>query len=97
MEKITETSELVNVKTGELPYNVSVGGYGLTYIGAHFNDVLCAECANQWTPEGIAENVTGGFIYWEGAPLICDSCNCAIESEYGDPDEPDEPDEEGTE
>ena len=87
MEKITETSELVNVKTGELPYNVSVGGYGLTYIGAYFDNVLCAECANQGTPEGIAENVKGGFVYWEGAPLICNSCNCAIESEYGDPDE----------
>ena len=94
MEKITETSELVNVKTGELPYNVSVGGYGLTYIGAYFDNVLCAECANQWTLEGIMEEVEGGFVYWEGAPLICESCNCAIESEYGDPDEPDE---EGTE
>ena len=87
MEKITETSELVNVKTGELPYNVSVGGYGLTYIGAHFNDVLCAECANGWTLEGIMEEVEGGFVYWEGAVLACDSCNCAIESEYGDPSE----------
>ena len=87
MEKITKTSEIVNVKTGELPYNTSIGGYGLTYIGAYFDDVLCAECANQWNAEDIAENVVGGFVHWEGAPLICDSCNCAIESEYGDPDE----------
>ena len=27
MEKITKTSELVNVKTGELPYNTSIGEY----------------------------------------------------------------------
>ena len=87
MEKITKTSELVNVKTGELPNRTSIGGYGLTYIGAYFEDVLCAECANQWDAEDIAENVEGGFVYWEGAVLACDSCNCAIESEYGDPDE----------
>jgi len=86
MEKITKTSELVNVKTGELPNRTSIGGYGLTYIG-EFEDVLCAECANQWDAEGIAENVVGGFVHWEGAPLTCDSCNCVIESEYGDSDE----------
>lgn len=87
MENLTKTSEIVNVKTGELPYNTSVGGYGLTYIGDDFDDILCAECANQWTPEGIAENVKGGFVYWEGPSLTCDSCNCDIESEYGDPSE----------
>ena len=86
MEKITKTSEIVDLKTGELPYNAGLGGYGLTYIG-EFEDVLCAECANQWNAEDIAENVVGGFVHWEGAPLACDSCNCAIESEYGDPDE----------
>jgi len=86
MEKITKTSGLVSVKTGELPHRTNIGGYGLTYIG-NFDDVLCADCANQWDAEGIAENVVGGFVHWEGAPLVCDNCNCAIESEYGDPDE----------
>jgi len=86
MEKIPKTSELVNVKTGELPHHEGTYGCGLTYIG-EFDDVLCADCANQWDAEGIAENVVGGFVHWEGAPLVCDSCNCAIESEYGDPDE----------
>jgi len=84
---IRKISEIVDLKTGELPYRYTrPGAYGLTYIG-NFDDILCVDCANQWNAEGIAENVTGGFIHLQGAPLTCESCNCAIESECGDPDE----------
>ena len=80
---IRNISEIVDLKTGELPNRTSKSSdYGLTYIGA-FDDILCVDCANQWNAEGIAENVVGGFLHLEGTPLACESCNCAIESEEG--------------
>ena len=78
---LTPTNELLNEK-GELPHASSVGGYGITYVGAHFDDVLCLDCA-----KATAENVKGGFVHWEGASLTCDGCNAEIESEYGEEDE----------
>ena len=80
---IRNIREIVDLKTGELPYRyTSPGAYGLTYIG-NFDDILCVNCSNQWNAEGIAENVVGGFLHLEGTPLTCETCNCAIESEYG--------------
>lgn len=87
--EIVEITELINDK-GEVPHCSSVGGYGITYIGRDHDDILCADCVNGWNEHGIVDNVTGGFVYWEGVMTYCDGCNCEIESEYGDPSEPDE-------
>lgn len=84
--ELAKASDLLSVH-GELPHRTSVGGYGLTYIGKHFDDVLCADCVNTWTKEAILENVEGAFVHWEGQALTCDGCNCEIESEYGDPED----------
>lgn len=88
---LTPINELIDTN-GEARHFASVGGYGITYIG-DIDDILCSDCVNGWTEEGIRENVKGGFIHWEGTPLTCEGCNAEIESEYGDPDE-DEDDEE---
>ena len=58
-------------------------GYPLIYIDNN-GCVLCNKCAQKDIDEDIANpDELVGSIYWEGDPLICENCNCELESAYG--------------
>lgn len=74
---LIQIDELI-LEDGTLQTWSGVGGYGITFLD-QAESVICGECATQ------KDDLKGGFIYWEGAPLNCSECSAAIESEYGDP------------
>jgi len=75
--------------SGQLLAYAWPGGYPVLYLAAD-GGVLCPECANskdcREAEEGDTQwRIISGDIHWEGPPAICDNCNKAIESAYGDP------------
>lgn len=84
---LIQIDELI-LEDGTLQTWSGAGCYGITFLDQAEN-VICSECAtqavasdNDWLTK---DDLKGGFIYWEGAPLSCSECSAVIESEYGDP------------
>lgn len=68
---------------GKLPAYAWPGGYTIIYWDKH-GSTFCADCANQ---DDCSEPIVDGDIYYEGPVILCDGCNCEIESAYGNPEE----------
>jgi len=77
---------------GKYPAYAWPGGYPMYYLTSK-GAVLCPTCANDpdtVDPAG-GETLVAADVYWEG-PLrsfVCEGCDRAIESAYGDPEEED--------
>lgn len=80
IETITRDSD------GKLPAYAWFGKYPIFYLDKGGN-VMCADCATQSLRYDDDMSACDGDVYWEGAPIHCEDCNCEIESVYGDPDE----------
>ena len=58
-------------------------GYPLIYVD-HDGNVLCNECAQKNIDNGCSNSgEIVGQVYWEGETMLCDGCNCDLESAYG--------------
>ena len=81
--------DLQKRNAGELPKYAWPGGYTLVYYCTN-GDVICPDCAQKALsdPDEFPEyKPTEYSTYDEGPTMQCDSCQCDIESSYGDPDE----------
>lgn len=71
---------------GKLPAYAWPGGYPIYYL-AHDNGVLCAKCANNYTPERDNPEQLEAIAYdvnWESEAVFCEHCGKKIESAYGE-------------
>lgn len=73
---------------GQLPAFAWPGGYPIFYVDAHCS-VLCPACATESLGDDDEKfRPSACDVHWEGEPLICENCNCEIESAYGPVDPP---------
>lgn len=87
-------TQIIKDNSGEVPFYVFPGGYQISYLMAD-GGIICHKCAKDnrdlileselegWDKQWIVADL---FIHEEGESIICDNCNCEIESEYGIPD-----------
>jgi len=83
-----KVKELTRDSDGKLPAFAWPGGYPMFYLDKQ-GSTLCANCATKSLVDiEFAEDfgATDCDVHWEGQPLICEECNCEIESAYGEPD-----------
>ena len=78
------------MSNGQYPAFAWPGGYPIFYLTSQCT-LLCSKCASD--PDvvdtgdvGGGESLYGADIHWEGAPEVCEGCNEAIESAYGEVD-----------
>ena len=60
-------------------------GYPVLYLDSD-NCTLCPDCATL-ADEDIRTRPVSAFIHYEGPDAICENCNEAIPSAYGDPED----------
>ncbi len=79
---------------GAQPSYAWPGGYPLVYT-CRDGGTLCPACVNAESEVVLGShkhesgdnpdwNVVSCDVHWEGDPLVCDNCNCSVDSAYGD-------------
>ncbi len=84
-----EIKRLLADNGNALPAYAWPGGYPILYLDGG-NCVLCPDCATKSALDPDEDErckPQAHFIHYEGKPEICEDCNKATESAYGDPDE----------